>query len=80
MHKSLASPDHMDSSAMTTEIGIGKRSAFCDLENPPDRAQFLRILNEADAYTTSCLSLEPKGFGPLRLIEYLPSRIFCDFH
>ena len=77
---STFSPDHMDPAAMTMETGIGKRSAFCDLNDSEDRAQFLKVLTEADAYVTSYLSLDKKGYGPQRLIEYRPGLVFCDFH
>lgn len=77
---SMFSPDHMDPAAMTMETGIGKRSAFCDLDNPEDRTKFLKVLTGADAYVTSYLSLDKKGYGPLRLIEHRPGLVFCDFH
>lgn len=77
---SMFSPDHMDPAAMTMETGIGKRSAFCDLDNPEDRTKFFETLRGADAYVTSYLSLDKKGYGPLRLIQHRPGLVFCEFH
>ncbi|KAK0392519.1 hypothetical protein NLU13_2014 [Sarocladium strictum] len=77
---SMASPEHMDPLAMTLETGLGKRSAFCDLDDATHRARFYEALSGADVYITSYLSLDKKGFGPLRLKQYRPGLIFCDFH
>lgn len=77
---SLASPDHLDPLAMTLETGLGKRSAYCDLNDGSQRAKFYEALSEADVYVTSYLSLDKKGFGPLRLQQHRPGLVFCDFH
>ncbi|KAB8349432.1 hypothetical protein FH972_023459 [Carpinus fangiana] len=76
----MASPDHVDPRAMVVETGIGKRSAFCDLEDPGDVARFFEVLAGADVYVNSYLSLEKKGFGPEVLAKHCPGLVYVDYH
>jgi crotonobetainyl-CoA:carnitine CoA-transferase CaiB-like acyl-CoA transferase len=76
----MSSPDHMDPRVMVTETALGKRSAFCDLNDEADRVKFWEVLRDADAYVSSYLSLDKRGYGPAELIKARPGLIYCDFH
>ncbi|OAA55122.1 CoA-transferase family III domain protein [Cordyceps fumosorosea ARSEF 2679] len=76
----MSSPDHMDPRAMVTETALGKRSAFCNLDDEADRAKFWEVLRGADVYVSSYLSLDTKGYGPAELIQARPGLVYCDFH
>lgn len=76
----MSSPDHPDPRTMTIETAIGKRSAFCDLNDENERERFWEVIKDADVYISSYLSLDKKGFGPAELIKARPGLIYCDFH
>ncbi|MDQ1119100.1 MULTISPECIES: CoA transferase [Pseudoxanthomonas] len=76
----LSTPRYPDPQAMQVETNIGKRSAWCDLDEPAGRAAFERVLGDADIYVGSYLSLDRKGYGPLALAERRPGIVVLDFH
>ncbi|WP_172822997.1 CoA transferase [Granulibacter bethesdensis] len=76
----LSTPRYPDPQAMQIETNIGKRSAWCDLDEPAGRAAFERVMSDADIYVSSYLSLDRKGYGPLALAERRPGIVVLDFH
>lgn len=74
----ISSPDHPDSAAMLNETGLGKRNAFCDLDDEKGRQGFDSVLREADVYVCNYRSLDRKGFSPHDLAAKRPGLIFVD--
>lgn len=65
-------PDHMN---WRLETDIGKRSAYCDFDDPSDTKQFFNLLQKADIFTCSYLNLDQRGISPLRLADSKPGII-----
>lgn len=65
-------PDHMN---WRLETDIGKRAAYCDLDDPRDMQQFFTLLQDADIFTCSYLNLDARGISPKRLAEARPGII-----
>ena len=62
-------PDHLN---WRLETDIGKRAAYCDLQDPDDRQTFFRLLQDADVFTCSYLNLDQKGVSPKALATAKP--------
>ncbi|KAF2171400.1 hypothetical protein M409DRAFT_63695 [Zasmidium cellare ATCC 36951] len=77
---SMAAPKHRDPFGMIVETGIGKRSAWCDLEKEEDQAKFWQTVEGADVYMSSYLSLEKKGFGAKEIAKRRPGIVIVEFH
>jgi hypothetical protein len=65
-------PDHLN---WRLETDIGKRAAYCDLRDPRGRADFYRLLQDADIFTCSYMNLDEKGISPKALAEAKPGII-----
>lgn len=65
-------PDHMN---WRLETDIGKRAAYCDLQDPNDREAFFRLLQDADVFTCSYLNLDQKGISPRALATSKPGLV-----
>lgn len=65
-------PDHMN---WRMETDIGKRAAYCDLDDEADKRQFFKLLQDADIFTCSYLNLDQKGISPKRLASSKPGII-----
>ncbi|KAK4506449.1 hypothetical protein PRZ48_000181 [Zasmidium cellare] len=76
----IAAPKHRDPFGMALETGIGKRAAWCDLEKEEDRAKFWKMVEDADVYMSSYLSLEKKGFGAKEIAKRRPGIVIVEFH
>ncbi|MDR6100514.1 crotonobetainyl-CoA:carnitine CoA-transferase CaiB-like acyl-CoA transferase [Agrobacterium larrymoorei] len=76
----LSTPRYPDPQAMQIETNIGKRCAWCDLDEATGRAAFERLMGDADIYVSNYLSLDRKGYGPLALAERRPGIVVLDFH
>ncbi|MFI6865560.1 CoA transferase [Nocardia sp. NPDC050406] len=76
----ISHPRRPDLLAMVVESGLGKRAAWCDLDDPAQRGRFWELLRNADVYASSYNSLERKGFGAEHLAAVRPGIIFTDVH
>lgn len=65
-------PDHLN---WRLETDIGKRAAYCDLEDVEDRQAFFRLLQDADVFTCSYMNLDQKGISPKALATSRPGII-----
>lgn len=65
-------PDHMN---WRMETDIGKRAAYCDFDDPSDKARFFELLQKTDIFTCSYLNLDQRGISPRRLAASKPGII-----
>lgn len=75
----ISSPLHPDPNAMIIDTGIGKRAAFCDLNDSYQARRFWAVLRDTDVYVCNYLNLDAKGFDPLALAENRPGIIVLDY-
>lgn len=75
----ISSPYHADPNWMIAETNIGKRSAYCDLNNTADVKAFYETLKQSDIYINSYMGLEKKGFSLEKLSQKRPGLIILDF-
>lgn len=65
-------PDHMN---WRLETDIGKRAAYCNLNDADDRQAFFALLQDADVFTCSYMNLDQKGISPKALATSKPGII-----
>lgn len=75
----VSSPRFIEPNARIIESGIGKRAAFCDLDDPAQARQFWTVLSEADVYVCNYLNLDAKGFSPGALAKNRPGIVVLDY-
>ncbi|MGL5772615.1 MAG: CoA transferase [Bacteroidales bacterium] len=75
----ISSPLHPDPNWMIAETNIGKKAAYCNLDNPEEVKAFYEIIEKSDIYINSYMNLEKKGFTPEKLAQKRPGLIILDF-
>ncbi|MGW7339693.1 CoA transferase [Streptomyces sp. NPDC054808] len=75
----MSTPDHPDPNALVIETGLGKRNAFCDLNDSDDKAAFWQALADADVYVNSYLGMEAKGVDVASLAAARPGLIMLEY-
>lgn len=61
------------------EANLGKRAAYCDLNDPVQAGTFRELLRQADVYVSSWRSLQQKGFGAKDLASTRPGIVVLEF-
>jgi crotonobetainyl-CoA:carnitine CoA-transferase CaiB-like acyl-CoA transferase len=74
LHISSLNPDLQDELEVATQLGIGKRSAQIELDEPADRVRFEQLIRTADVFVQSWRPgvLARHGFPPERIAELNP--------
>lgn len=71
----LSRVDYPDHPNWRMETDIGKRAAYCDLDDETDKRRFFELLQDADVFTCSYLDLERRGISPHALAASRPGII-----
>jgi crotonobetainyl-CoA:carnitine CoA-transferase CaiB-like acyl-CoA transferase len=71
----LSKPNYPDHINWRLETDLGKRAAYCDLDDEADYRQFFKLLQTADVFTCSYLNLDQRGISPHRLATSRPGII-----
>ena len=74
LHVASLNPDLQDELEVATQLGIGKRSAQIELDDPGDQARFEELIRTADVFVQSWRPgvLARHGFSPERIAELNP--------
>ncbi|MBV9923062.1 MAG: CoA transferase [Pseudonocardia sp.] len=68
----LSRVDYPDHPNWRMETDIGKRAAYCDLDDEADKRRFFALLQDADVFTCSYLDLARRGVSPHALASARP--------
>ncbi|MGL5675786.1 MAG: CoA transferase [Cellulosilyticaceae bacterium] len=76
----ISSPKYPDPIGMIVETNIGKKSAYCDIDNQEDFNQLKALLKETDVFVNNYLSIERKGLSVEEIASISPGIVILDYH